>query len=265
MTATPAGSAGPAEAVAGQNVAAAVLLTGVWHDYVPGKPALRDIQLEVRTGERVGLIGPSGAGKSTLLRIVNGLVSATGGEVRTLGEAVGELGETGRMRLRRRVGMVFQDFALVERLPVLTNVLIGRLGYTATVASLLGRFARADVESSRGALAEVGLAGLDERPVRSLSGGQKQRVAIARALVQQAPLILADEPTANLDVRTADEVLGLLVRLAQERAATLLLSLHDVRAARRYCTRIVALRDGRIAWDGPPGAFDDAALESIFY
>jgi phosphonate transport system ATP-binding protein len=121
------------------------------------------------------------------------------------------------------------------------------------------------MDRARQALARVGLEGFDEREVRKLSGGQKQRVGIARALVQEAPLILADEPTANLDMRTADETLSLLVRLAEERGTTLVLSLHDVRAARKHCSRIVAMSEGRLVWDGAASAFGDEVVEQVFY
>jgi phosphonate transport system ATP-binding protein len=227
--------------------------------------ALDGIDLAVHPGERVALIGPSGAGKSTLLRILNGLVIPTKGSVRTLGVDPAAVSELERMRLRRRIGMIFQEFALVERLSVRTNVLIGRLGYNHSVASLLHLFPPKDVARADTSLLKVGLAGYEHRTVRQLSGGQKQRVGIARALAQEAELILGDEPTANLDIRTADEVLQLLVNLTADRGATLILSLHDVRAARRFCTRIVALRDGKLVWDGPADAFTDNDLERVFY
>ncbi len=237
----------------------------VTHRYSPARAALNDLTLSICAGERVGLIGPSGAGKSTFLRAVNGLIVPAEGRVIVLGQDVGSLGEAARMRLRRQIGMIFQEFALIERLSVLTNVLVGRLGYVRPVPSLFRLFPAADVEMARRALRDVGLQDYEARQVRHLSGGQKQRVGIARALVQEAPVILGDEPTANLDIRTADEVLGLLVRLAEERHATPVLSLHDVRAARRFCTRIIALRDGSLAWDGPAARFTDEELERVFY
>lgn len=238
---------------------------GVSHTYPSGRRALVGIDLQFERGECVGLVGPSGAGKSTLLRVANGLVVPTEGRAVTLGEDVAALNERARMRLRRRVGMIFQEFALIERLPVLTNVLVGRLGYARPLPSLLRLFPAADVQRARAALQAVGLAGHEVNLVRQLSGGQKQRVGIARALVQEPEIILGDEPTANLDVRTSDEVLELLVRLAQERDVTLLLSLHDIRAARRFCHRIVAMKAGRIEWDGPAEAFGDEQVERVFY
>jgi phosphonate transport system ATP-binding protein len=240
-------------------------LQDVSHTYPPDRHALVDVNLQLERGECVALIGPSGAGKSTLLRVSNGLVVPTRGRAITLGEDVAALSEKARMRLRRRVGMIFQEFALIERLPVLTNVLVGRLGYARPLPSLLRWFPPSDVQRAREALQAVGLDGNDTRLVRQLSGGQKQRVGIARALVQEPEILLGDEPTANLDVRTSDEVLELLVRLAAEREAALLLSLHDIRAARRFCHRIVAMKAGRIEWDGPAEQFTDADVERVFY
>lgn len=237
----------------------------VTHRYGSGRPALDDVNLTVTAGEVVALIGPSGAGKSTLLRVINGLVTPTEGAVTVLGSALGALTERERMHLRRQIGMIFQEFALVDRLSVLTNVLIGRLGFVPVLPSLVRRFPHAERERALAALDDVGLPGLGRRLVRQLSGGQKQRVGVARALVQEPTIILGDEPTANLDIRTSDEVLSLLVRLAEERGVTLVLSLHDVRAARRFCKRVLALRDGRVAWDGDPAAFSDQEMERVFY
>jgi phosphonate transport system ATP-binding protein len=237
----------------------------VTHTYPPSRTALDGVTLSIQSGERVALIGPSGAGKSTLLRAINGLVVPTTGNVTVLNEDVRALNETGRMRLRRQVGMIFQEFALIERLSVLMNVLVGRLGYNRTFSSVLRLFPAEDIERARECIQKVGLSGYEAQQVRRLSGGQKQRVGIARALAQTPTLILGDEPTANLDVRTADETLSLLVGLADEQNATLILSLHDVRAARKHCTRIVALREGKIAWDGPAGDFTDERQDQLFY
>lgn len=243
----------------------AVEFRDVSHAYAGGPPVIRGVSLAIGEGERVAIVGPSGAGKSTLLRMVNGLVTPTSGDVFVLGQHVSAMPEGSRAALRRSVGMVFQEFALVERLSALLNVLIGRLGYVRPLPSLFRIFPESDVERARMALAEVGLEGLEERQVRRLSGGQKQRVGIARAVVQDPRLILADEPTANLDVRTADEVLNLLVEVGRRHGTTLLLNLHDVRAARRYCDRVVGLRDGAVVWDGPAAEFADADLERVFY
>src|SRR5579871_6766140 len=180
----------PKPGVADPTQGVIVAFESVSHTYPPARVALRDITLSLTAGERVALIGPSGAGKSTLLRTVNGLVVPTAGRVRVLGQEVSGLGEKGRMRLRRQIGMIFQEFALIERLPVLTNVLVGRLGYARLLPSLFRLFPAADIQKARGALQQVGLQEYEEQLVRQLSGGQKQRVGIARALAQEAPLIL---------------------------------------------------------------------------
>jgi phosphonate transport system ATP-binding protein len=237
----------------------------VSHTYPPDRRALRSINLQIKEGEHVGLIGPSGAGKSTLLRVINGLVIPTAGKVEVLGQAVNELSETDLMRLRRRIGMIFQEGALIERLPVLTNVLVGRLGFVPTATSLMRLFPREETDKALNAINEVGLAGYEGQLVRKLSGGQKQRVGIARALVQGAEIILGDEPTASLDVRTSEEILDLLKKLALDHGVTLILSLHDVRAARRFCDRIIAMSDGAVVWDGAAADFDEMVVEQVFY
>lgn len=242
-----------------------VSLEGIVHIYPGGRTALRGISLSLEPGERVGLVGPSGAGKSTLLRLLNGLVTPSTGSVEVLERDVVALADPGRRSLRREIGMIFQEFALIERLSVLTNVLVGRLGYLDGPASIFRLFPPADIDRAKTALNEVGLDGTEDRLVRNLSGGQKQRVGIARALVQEASLILADEPTANLDVKTSDDVLTLLVQLCEDRHSTLIMSLHDVHSARKYCSRVVALREGQIEWDGPAAEFSERLVEQVFY
>lgn len=242
-----------------------VELANVTHAYRADRPAIERVSLTVNPGERLGLVGLSGAGKSTLLRTINGLVLPTSGDVRVLGQDVRSLSESGLRALRTQIGMIFQEFALIERLDVLTNVLVGRLGRAALLPSLFRVFPRRDIELARSALAEVGLAGYEHRIVRNLSGGQKQRVGIARALVQEPSLILADEPTANLDVRTTEEILRLIAAVADQRHAAVIVSLHDVRAARLTCTRILALREGRVVWEGEAAAFSDTIVDKVFY
>ena len=233
------------------------------HAYKAGTPVLQGADLHVRPGEIVGLIGLSGAGKSTLLRCLNGLVTPTSGECIVLGQDVKLLREGDRRRLRRRIGMIFQEFNLMDRLTVLKNVLIGRLAYTPTLPSCLHRFAASDVALARQCIAQVGLAGLESRRVRDLSGGQKQRVAIARAMAQGAEILLADEATANLDVLTKDDIMELIVRLAREQNVTIILSMHDLPLAKRYCTRIVGLKQGRLTFDAAPDTLDAAAIADV--
>jgi phosphonate transport system ATP-binding protein len=241
----------------------AIVIRNLTHAYTRGTPVLRGVDLTVRAGEMVGLIGLSGSGKSTLLRCVNGLITPTGGSVEALGSHVESLSEKQRRLLRRRMGMVFQEFNLIERLSVLKNVLVGRLGYVGTLSSCLHRFSASDVKLCRDSIAQVGLAGYEKRRVRDLSGGQKQRVAIARAVAQGADIVLADEATANLDVLTKDDIMELLHALVVDRKMTILASMHDVPLAVRYCHRIVGLKDGRITFDAPAGQLDDAAVADV--
>ena len=240
-----------------------IAIDNLTHSYKAGVPVLRGVDLHVAPGEIVGLIGLSGAGKSTLLRCINGLVRPTGGTCAVLGARVEKLGEDQMRLLRRRIGMIFQEFNLMERLTVQKNVLIGRLGYTPTLPSCLHRFSAADGRLARECLAQVGLEGLESRRVRDLSGGQKQRVAIARTMAQGAEIILADEATANLDVLTKDDIMALLRDLARERNRTLILSMHDLPLAKRYCTRIVGLKQGRITFDASPDALSDDAIADV--
>ena len=240
-----------------------ITLQDLSHSYRPGVPVLQGVDLRVEPGEMLGLIGLSGAGKSTLLRCMNGLVTPTGGTCRVLGQDVASLPEADKRRLRRRIGMIFQEFNLMERLSVLKNVLIGRLGYTPTLPSCLHRFAPADVALARDCIAQVGLEGYETRRVRDLSGGQKQRVAIARTMAQGAEIILADEATANLDVLTKDEIMDLVQALVRRQGTTVIFSMHDLPLAKRYCTRIVGLKQGRITFDAAPDALSDAAIADV--
>ena len=240
-----------------------IAIDALTHAYKPGVPVLRGVDLHIAPGEIVGLIGLSGAGKSTLLRCINGLVRQTGGTCTVLGQPVERLSEGQTRLLRRQIGMIFQEFNLMDRLTVLKNVLIGRLGYTPTLPSCLHRFSAADIHLAKDCLAQVGLDGLEMRRVRDLSGGQKQRVAIARTMAQGAQIVLADEATANLDVLTKDDIMDLLNGLARQKNVTLVLSMHDLPLAKRYCTRIVGLRQGRITFDAPPDALDDSAIADV--
>lgn len=242
-----------------------IVLHNLSHCYPPDRVALSNINLQIEKGERVALLGRSGSGKSTLLRCINGLVTPTGGSAMVLGREIRDLSEREKRDIRRRAGMIFQDYALIDRLDVLTNVLVGRLGYLPTASTLFRIFPKEDIAKARGVIGDVGLAGYERTQVRRLSGGQRQRVGIARALVQEPEIILADEPTANLDIRTADEALQLLIQLSEQRHATLVLSLMDVRAARQFCHRIVALRETHLVFNGPSESFSDEVMEKIYY
>jgi len=243
----------------------AISIRGLSHQYRLGPPVLEGLNLTVRRGEMVALIGLSGAGKSTLLRCINGLITPTAGEIEVLGQPVARLSEHERVKLRRRIGMIFQEFNLVDRLSTLKNVLIGRLGYSPTLPSCLHHFRADDVALARRCLQQVGLSGYERRRVRDLSGGQKQRVAIARSMAQEAEIILADEATANLDVLTKDEIMDLLQALARDRGTTVLFSMHDLPLARRYCPRIIGLKEGSITFDAAADQLDEAAVAEILH
>ena len=232
------------------------------------RKALADVHLEVAPGEMVALIGASGSGKSTLLRHISGFVGGDrgSGEVRVgdrVMQADGRISP--RIRdLRADVGFVFQQFNLVGRLTVMTNVLMGLLPYAPSWRTLLARFTLGEKALSSRALRSVGIEGLAWQRASTLSGGQQQRVAIARALVQRARLILADEPIASLDPESARNVMEILTRINREQGITVLVSLHQVQFARRYCPRTVALRLGEVVYDGPSAALDAAMLRTLY-
>lgn len=242
----------------------AVVLTGVSHRYHGERQgSLSGIDLMLRRGERLALIGPSGAGKSTLLALLNGQLRGWRGGAVVLAEAL-DPRRTPSRELRAEVGFIFQEFALVEQASVRRNVLNGRLGRARPLASLFGRFTEADHAAVEAAMDDAAIAELAEKRADRLSGGQRQRVAIARCLAQEPRLILADEPISNLDPVRAEAVLRLLGEAAAHRQATLIFSSHQPSVALRFAGRVVALKDGRIAYDGPPEGLDRDRLASIY-
>ncbi len=226
--------------------------------------ALNNVSFHVEKGEFLVLIGLSGSGKSTLLRCINRLVEPTRGRIWLNGIEVTRLSPRALRRTRRKIGMVFQQFNLVKRATVLQNVLAGRLGYTDTLTSLVGWFSRADLKRAQQCLERVGL--LDKMYVRAdqLSGGQQQRVGIARALMQEPELLLADEPVSALDPATSHSVMKYIEQINQEDGVTVVASLHFLSLARRYGTRIIALRGGEMVFDGLPKDIDDAKFKEIY-
>ena len=239
-------------------------LRGLTKRYRTGDLALDSVDLDVPAGQVMALIGPSGAGKSTLIRCVNRLVEPTAGQVMLDGQDITRLGSAGLRRARRRMGMIFQEYALVERLSVMENVLSGRLGYTGFWASWFRRFARADVAEAFRLLDRVGLTEMADKRADALSGGQRQRVGLLRALMQNPALLLVDEPTASLDPKTSRQIMRLLVELCQERGLAAIVNIHDVALAQQYARRIVGLRAGRIVFDGPPEALTAQTLSDIY-
>jgi phosphonate transport system ATP-binding protein len=234
-----------------------------------GARALDEISLSVRRGEMVALIGASGSGKSTLLRHLTGLVAADrrdGGGVHALDCCVQQDGrvQRGARGVRARVGMIFQQFNLVARLSLLTNVLLGRLGRIPGWRGCLGLFSTEEKRAAMRALARVGMADFAAQRASTLSGGQQQRGAIARALVQGAEVLIADEPIASLDPRSARQVMDTLRQLNREDGTTVLVSLHQVEYAIEYCPRTIALRAGRVIYDGPSDALTPAFLAELY-
>ncbi len=229
-----------------------------------GELALNGVDLTVPKGQLMALIGPSGAGKSTLIRCVNRLVEPTAGRVVLDGAEVTGIGASALRRARRRMGMIFQEYALVERLTVMENVLSGRLGYVGFWASWSRRFPRADIAEAFRLLDRVGLRGMVDKRADELSGGQRQRVGICRALIQNPALLLVDEPTASLDPKTSRQIMRLLVELCAERDLAAIVNIHDVALAQMFVPRIVGLRAGSVVFDGPPADLTAATLTAIY-
>jgi phosphonate transport system ATP-binding protein len=227
--------------------------------------AVDNVTFDVPKGQFLAVIGLSGSGKSTLLRCINRLVEPTSGRVLLDGQDVTAANAEELRRIRRRIGMVFQHFNLVNRSSVLTNVLSGRLGYVNPAWSLLNRFPKSDVEKARQKLARVGMAP-DKANARAdaLSGGQQQRVGIARALMQDPELILADEPVASLDPVLAHSIMQHLEQINKEDGVTVLCSLHFLDLVHRYADRVVALNAGRLVFEGSPKEIDDAKFKEIY-
>ncbi|MGH6955868.1 MAG: phosphonate ABC transporter ATP-binding protein [Caulobacteraceae bacterium] len=229
---------------------------------------LDGVDLVVRRGEMVALVGPSGAGKSTLLRAIGGLVAgdADGGSVEAFGIAVQSRGKASDKvrQARLRLGFVFQQFNLVGRLSLYANAALGALGRIGFWRGLVGAWPRETREAAMAALQRVGVAEWAGQRASAVSGGQQQRAAIARALVQKAEAILADEPVASLDPVSARRAMELLEELNAEAGLTVVVSLHQVEYAKRYCRRAVALKDGKIVYDGPSEGLDRARLTDIY-
>jgi phosphonate transport system ATP-binding protein len=232
--------------------------------YPNGTQALTDVSFEVQDGEFLAVIGLSGSGKSTLLRCINRLIEPTSGRIIWDDVDITAAPVPEMRKIRRQIGMVFQQFNLVKRSSVLTNVLTGRLGYVRTGPSALHLFSSADHQKAIASLEQVGLA--DKAHVRadSLSGGQQQRVGIARALMQDPKLILADEPVASLDPVLAHSILKYLEQLNKERGITVICSLHFLDLVHRYATKAIALKDGEVVFQGLPKQIDDEQFKAIY-
>lgn len=243
----------------------AVTIDGLSKSFGP-KRAINDVSLRIAGGEMVALIGASGSGKSTLIRHMAGLERGDNGGINIHGQSIQSNGRLAReaREIRREIGVVFQQFNLVNRLPVLTNVLIGFLGRIGKLRGTFGRFNEDERQAAMRALARVGIADIARQRASTLSGGQKQRAAIARALVQGAKLMLADEPIASLDPASAKRVMEILAGINREDGMTVVVSLHQVEYARRYCPRAIAMKDGEIVYDGPSAALNNEFLKELY-
>lgn len=241
-----------------------LVIRGLTKEYVPGKPVLRGIDLAIASEGITAIIGPSGTGKSTLIRCINRLVEPTAGEILLHGQDLAKLRGKALRLARRRIGMVFQEYNLVERLTVMENVLSGRLGYVPLWRAWLRKYPAADIARAFELLDAVGLPDHATRRADALSGGQRQRVGIARALMQGPELLLADEPTSSLDPKTAVEVMELLARLTAAAGVPVIVNIHNVELARRFASRIIGMSDGQVVFDGPPADLRPSHLQQIY-
>jgi phosphonate transport system ATP-binding protein len=232
--------------------------------YVPGKPVLKDISLDIEGRGITAIIGPSGTGKSTLIRCINRLINPTSGEILFEGKDLAKLSGQPLREARRRIGMVFQEYNLVERLTVMENVLSGRLGYMGAWDAWRRNFKDADIQKAFALLTRVGLADFANRRADELSGGQRQRVGIARAVMQLPGLLLADEPTSSLDPKTSVEIMEVMRDLAAENDIPVMINIHQVELGKRYAQRVIGMSGGLVVYDGAPDGMDDDALKKIY-
>ena len=239
-------------------------IRGLSKRYRTGDLALDNVDLDVAQGEVLALIGPSGAGKSTLIRCINRLVEPTVGTITLNAVEITSLSRSALRRARRKLGMIFQEYALVERLSVMENVLSGRLGYVGFWRSTMRKFPQSDIDNASRLLTRVGLDQLMDKRADELSGGQRQRVGVCRALMQEPDMLLVDEPTASLDPKTSRQIMRLITELCAERGLPAIINIHDVQLARMFASRIVGLRLGTIVYDGPPAELAPDVLTRIY-
>jgi len=253
-----------ASVTAAETAKRVLTLRNLSKEYRSGRPVLKDISLTFAGRGMTAIIGPSGTGKSTLIRCINRLTNPTSGEILFMGTDLAKLRGRALREARRRIGMVFQEYNLVERLSVIENVLCGRLGYLAVWRAWLRKFPAKDIERAFYLLDAVGLGDFVNQRADQLSGGQRQRVGIARALMQEPDLLLADEPTSSLDPKTSVEIMELIARRAGERDIPVIVNIHNVELAKRYADRIVGMSKGGVVFDGPPKALEHSHLIQIY-
>ena len=225
---------------------------------------LRGIDLDIDSRGITAIIGPSGTGKSTLIRCINRLVEPTAGSISFEQQDLVRLDRASLRRARRHIGMVFQEYNLVERLTVMENLLTGRLGYVSAWNAWRRKYPQEDIDRAFDLLEIVGLRGFENQRADSLSGGQRQRVGIARAVMQSPRLVLADEPTSSLDPKTSVEIMQLLVSISEKYSIPVVINMHDVDLAKRFASRIVGMSNGAIIYDGKPADLTDSVLKSIY-
>jgi phosphonate transport system ATP-binding protein len=244
--------------------APSLVIRGLWKEYRRGVTVLRDISITFPDRGITAVIGPSGTGKSTLIRCINRLVEPTAGTILFHGRDLAQLRGKALRESRRRIGMVFQEYNLVERLTVMENVLSGRLGYVSPFKAWLRKYPQEDVNAAWELLDTVGLTPFANQRADTLSGGQRQRVGIARAIMQGPQLLLADEPTSSLDPKTSVEIMELMVRLAKIRRIPVILNIHNVPLAKRFANHVIGMAGGAVVYDGPPGGLTDDHLKLIY-
>ncbi|MFL2790459.1 MAG: phosphonate ABC transporter ATP-binding protein [Paracoccaceae bacterium] len=240
------------------------ILNNLTKRYNTGDLALQGVDLSIPDGQVLALIGPSGAGKSTLIRCVNRLVEPTNGSAILNDVNLTNLSARQLRKARRKMGMIFQEYALVERLTVMENVLSGRLGYVGFWRSYFRKFPKKDVKEAYRLLDRVGLLEMANKRADELSGGQRQRVGICRALIQDPELLLVDEPTASLDPKTSRQIMRLINELCEERGLTAIINIHDVLLAQMFSQRIVGLALGKVVYDGNPDGLTPEVLTQIY-
>ena len=241
-----------------------IQLRGLVKEYKRGVPVLKGIDLIIAGVGITAIIGPSGTGKSTLIRCINRLVEPTAGEILFQGVDLAKLKGAELRIARRKIGMVFQEYNLVERLTVMENVLTGRLGYMSAFKAWLRKFTPEDIEEAFNLLDAVGLASFANQRADALSGGQRQRVGIARAVMQHPEILLADEPTSSLDPKTSVEIMELMANLAGKRNIPVILNIHNVELAKRFCQRMIGMTGGKVVFDGTPAQLTDENLKAIY-
>ena len=241
-----------------------IQIRGLVKEYKRGVPVLKGIDLTIAGEGITAIIGPSGTGKSTLIRCINRLIDPTAGEILFQGMDLAKLKGSELRTARRRIGMVFQEYNLVERLTVMENVLTGRLGYMSAFKAWLRQFTPEDIEEAFNLLDAVGLTNFANQRADALSGGQRQRVGIARAVMQHPEILLADEPTSSLDPKTSVEIMELMANLAGKRNIPVIVNIHNVELAKRFCHRMIGMTDGKVVFDGPPAQLTDENLKQIY-